>query len=173
MWMALIPLLLLGLCGRPHFRATSRSSRRSSQVSVHPRDAALRDIALADLRPRCESAVKSGARLQMAYAWFPDRGTLPEIRYLLHCGADQPLQIWRCRPSFANHTESRNDRAASVLVRERDDRFMWAAIRGPSATLPTGAPTRRDSADGAAAADAAGTLTYTPLPCTLPEISGQ
>ena len=58
----------------------------------------LEDVATIDLRARCTAAVNSGARFQMAYAWYPDRGRVPEIRYLVHCGGDRPLEIWRCQP---------------------------------------------------------------------------
>lgn len=132
----------------------------------------LEDIALEDLRPRCESAVKSGARLQMAYAWFPDRGTLPEIRYLVHRGADQPLQIWRCRPG--SQTVPSLSTIAPLLSwyeREMIDlcgvRFEGHPQPYPLALLPGAtAPISPLRPDATAA------LSYTPVPYTLPEIAG-
>jgi formate hydrogenlyase subunit 5 len=58
----------------------------------------LEAVARADLRHRCKSAVDAGARMQMAYAWFPDGPQDPEVRYVVHAGTREPLQVWRCRP---------------------------------------------------------------------------
>ena len=59
----------------------------------------LSDVDPDELGVRCQSALASGARLQMAYAWFPDRFSgAPEVRYLLHWGGRRALQLWRCRP---------------------------------------------------------------------------
>ncbi|MGH8219151.1 MAG: NADH-quinone oxidoreductase subunit C [Steroidobacteraceae bacterium] len=57
------------------------------------------DVASADLPAQCRSALDAGARMQMAYAWFPGESSVPEVRYLLHWGGERPLQLWRCRPA--------------------------------------------------------------------------
>jgi formate hydrogenlyase subunit 5 len=125
-----------------------------------------------DLRSRCEAAVKSGARLQMAYAWFPRRATEPEIRYLLHYGADRPLEIWCCRPgSQAVPSLARIAPLLSWYEREMIDlcgiRFEDHPEPEPLALLPGArAPIPPLRPDASAA------LTYTPLPYTLPEIAG-
>jgi Ni,Fe-hydrogenase III large subunit len=132
----------------------------------------LEDIALADLRRRCEAAVQSGARMQMAYAWFPDRGTLPEIRYLVHVGAGQPMQIWRCRPG-AQIVPSLSNIAPLLSWYEREMmdlcgvRFEGHPQPEPLALLPGAtAPTPPLRPDATAA------LSYTPERSMLPEITG-
>ena len=50
-----------------------------------------------ELPEACARALTEGARMQMAYAWWPDRHTL-ELRYLLSRGQHLPFEIWRCRP---------------------------------------------------------------------------
>jgi Ni,Fe-hydrogenase III large subunit/Ni,Fe-hydrogenase III component G len=44
----------------------------------------------------CEDLMKSGARLQMAYAWFPKPGEAPEVIYLADKAPHQPFEILRC-----------------------------------------------------------------------------
>jgi formate hydrogenlyase subunit 5 len=132
----------------------------------------LEDVAPADLESHCKRAVHSGARLQMAYAWFPERGTLPEIRYLVHRGADRPLQIWRCRPgsqvvpslSPIAPLLSWYEREMSDLcgVHFKDQPQPYPLALQPGATAPT--PPLQPGADAV--------LTYTPMPYTLPEITG-
>jgi len=39
-----------------------------------------------DLLRRCKAAVDAGARMQMAYAWFPGAPEDPEVRYIVHAG---------------------------------------------------------------------------------------
>ncbi len=55
-------------------------------------------IAPSELKARCESAVRAGHRMQMAYGWFPSGGPEAEIRYVIHAGTNEPLQVWVCRP---------------------------------------------------------------------------
>jgi Ni,Fe-hydrogenase III large subunit len=108
----------------------------------------------------------------MAYAWFPDRDTVPELRYLLHCGADQPLQIWRCRPgsqivpslSPIAPLLSWYEREMIDLcgVRFKDNPQPYPLALQPGATAPV--PPLRP--------DATAALSYTALPYTLPEITG-
>jgi formate hydrogenlyase subunit 5 len=45
----------------------------------------------------CEDLTKAGARLQMAYAWFPRPGEAPEVIYLADKAPHQPFEILRCR----------------------------------------------------------------------------
>jgi len=132
----------------------------------------LEDVALTDLRRRCESAVHGGARMQMAYAWFPERGTLPEIRYLLHWGAHHPLQIWRTRPGGGN-VPSLSAIAPLLSWYEREmvdlcgvgfddppQPQALALLPGASADKPPLRP------------DAAAALRYSPEPSSLPQITG-
>jgi len=58
----------------------------------------LTDVEPGELRAACQNALATGARMQMAYAWFPDRSSQPEVRYLLHWRGRHPLQLWRTRP---------------------------------------------------------------------------
>lgn len=44
----------------------------------------------------CEELIHAGARLQMAYAWFPHPGDAPEVLYLADKGPQQPFEILRC-----------------------------------------------------------------------------
>jgi Ni,Fe-hydrogenase III large subunit len=44
----------------------------------------------------CERLVKEGARLQMAYAWFPEPGGPAEIVYLADRGPLEPFSVLRC-----------------------------------------------------------------------------
>jgi len=44
----------------------------------------------------CEDLMKAGARLQMAYAWFPRKGQPPEVIYLADKAPHQPFEILRC-----------------------------------------------------------------------------
>jgi formate hydrogenlyase subunit 5 len=51
----------------------------------------------------CEQLVEAGARLQMAYAWFPKLGEPAEVLYLADKGAHEPFALLRCR--LANETQ--------------------------------------------------------------------
>jgi len=44
----------------------------------------------------CEDLMRAGARLQMAYAWFPRPGQPPEVIYLADKAPHQPFEILRC-----------------------------------------------------------------------------
>jgi Ni,Fe-hydrogenase III large subunit len=50
-----------------------------------------------ELPEACARALAEGARMQMAYGWWPERHAL-ELRYLLSRGQHFPFEIWRCRP---------------------------------------------------------------------------
>jgi Ni,Fe-hydrogenase III large subunit len=130
------------------------------------------DIALSDLKPRCEQAILDAARLQMAYAWFPERGVQPELRYLLHYGADQPLRIWRCRPGsqevpslapiapLLSWYEREMSDLCGVRFKDHPELYPLVLQPGASAARPPLQP------------GALEVLTYTPTPYTLPEITG-
>jgi formate hydrogenlyase subunit 5 len=133
----------------------------------------LEDVATIDLRARCTAAVNSGARFQMAYAWYPDRGRVPEIRYLVHCGGDRPLEIWRCQPG-SQSVPSLAPIAPLLSWYEREMidlcgiRFDGHPQPDPLALLPGAwapVPPLRP--------DASQVLTYRPLPYTLPEIAAR
>jgi Ni,Fe-hydrogenase III large subunit len=108
----------------------------------------------------------------MAYAWFPDRGTLPEIRYLVHRGADQPLQIWRCQPGsrtvpslsaiapLLSWYEREMIDLCGVRFEEHPQPYPLALLPGATAPRPPLRP------------DATAVLNYSPVPYTLPEIAG-
>ena len=45
----------------------------------------------------CEELMGAGARLQMAYAWFPEMGEPAEVLYLANKAAHEPFALLRCR----------------------------------------------------------------------------
>ncbi|HTW44638.1 MAG TPA: NADH-quinone oxidoreductase subunit C [Acidobacteriaceae bacterium] len=53
----------------------------------------------AEIAEACRQLTDQGARLQMAYAWFPERGESPEVLYLADQGPGKPFPLLRCRPS--------------------------------------------------------------------------
>lgn len=59
----------------------------------------MRDIAPPDLATACRELLTAGGRMQMAYAWFPDSGGKPEVRYLASEAAGKPFARWRVRPA--------------------------------------------------------------------------
>jgi len=78
------------------------------------RDSLMRDVPVWDLEPRCRAAIAEGARVQFAYAWFPEKtnempaeagasaappgARVPELRYIIHPAPDHAPEIWRCQP---------------------------------------------------------------------------
>lgn len=52
----------------------------------------------------CQKLVQEGARLQMAYAWFPKPGEPAEILYLADRGPREPFPLLRCRLTNATQT---------------------------------------------------------------------
>ncbi|HVW70674.1 MAG TPA: nickel-dependent hydrogenase large subunit [Steroidobacteraceae bacterium] len=130
----------------------------------------LEDIAVADLRARCTTAVASGQRMQMAYAWFPE-ATAPELRYVVHSGTD-PLAVWRCRPG-SRPVPSLATIAPLLSWYEREITdlcglsFEGAPDPAPLVLLP-GAEFKTPPLRPGVAPP----VTYTPMPPTLPEVSG-
>lgn len=49
----------------------------------------------------CRQLAEEGARLQMAYAWFPEPGASPEVLYLADRKPHEPFALLRCRLSSA------------------------------------------------------------------------
>lgn len=45
----------------------------------------------------CENVHKHGDRMQMAYAWHPDRDKNQEVLYFATMGSKKPFHLWRCR----------------------------------------------------------------------------
>jgi Ni,Fe-hydrogenase III large subunit len=56
-----------------------------------------RIIEPSELVPACERLAEEGARLQMAYAWFPEPGGPPEVLYLADRGPHKAFPLLRCR----------------------------------------------------------------------------
>lgn len=52
-----------------------------------------------EVQQACQHLVEKGARLQMAYAWFPESGGHPEVLYLADQGPHQPFSLLRCHLS--------------------------------------------------------------------------
>jgi Ni,Fe-hydrogenase III large subunit len=50
---------------------------------------------------RCHQLTQTGARMQMAYAWFPQPDEPPEVLYLADQGPGKPFSLLRCRTSSA------------------------------------------------------------------------
>jgi formate hydrogenlyase subunit 5 len=53
----------------------------------------------ADVPQACQELVDAGARLQMAYAWFPEPRAPAEVLYLADKKPHEPFQLLRCRLS--------------------------------------------------------------------------
>jgi len=133
----------------------------------------LRDVDVEDLRARCRDTIGAGGRLQMAYAWYPAGSRdAPEVRYVVHSGA-APLQIWRCRP----RTPSLPSLAGiapllSWYEREITDlcglHFEGAPQPEPLVLLPGAQLSAPPLEPGTEAV-----MRYTPMPPTMPEVSGR
>jgi len=83
-----------------------------------------------------QAAVDAGARMQMAYAWFPGAPEDPEVRYIVHAGTREALQVWRCRPG--RETLPSLAAVAPLLswYERRDGRPLWPAICGSASARP-------------------------------------
>ena len=51
----------------------------------------------AEVPQACQQLASGGARMQMAYAWFPQPGEPPEVLYLADRGPHEPFPSLRCR----------------------------------------------------------------------------
>lgn len=50
----------------------------------------------------CQQLIQKGARLQMAYAWFPEPDGPPEVLYLADNAPHEPFPLLRCRLSVSS-----------------------------------------------------------------------
>ena len=159
-------------------------------LSEQPRaqNTPIRDVPAGDLDRRCRAAVTAGARVQFAYAWFPEsvgeapaqpdaseelpERRVPELRYVIHAVAGHAPEIWRCRPG-----ELRPPSLAAIapLVswyeREITDlcglSFENQPQPEPLVLLPGARAARPPLQSGAAPP-----LIYTPEPLSLPGLAG-
>jgi formate hydrogenlyase subunit 5 len=135
--------------------------------------AAVESVPLTDLQRRCRAAVDAGARMQFAYAWYPESPEDPELRYVLHPGPGQAPHIWRCRsgnespPSLAAIAPllSWYEREITDLCRIR---FQDHPQPEPLVLLPGARIERPPLLPGPAQR-----VSYTPEPSGLPEILGR
>lgn len=51
-----------------------------------------------ELIATCETLLRNGGSMQMAYAWFPEPNGLPEVLYLAMTKAPATFVLWRCYP---------------------------------------------------------------------------
>jgi formate hydrogenlyase subunit 5 len=56
-----------------------------------------RVVGPSEIPSACEQLAAEGARLQMAYAWFPEPGEPPEVLYLADKKPHDPFPLLRCR----------------------------------------------------------------------------
>ncbi len=151
------------------------------------RETLVRDVPASDLERRCRAAVTAGARVQFAYAWFPEgvgelpaeagaseppAAPVPELRYVVHTTAGHGPEIWRCRP------ENRRPPSLAAIAplvswyeREITDlcglAFEDQPQPEPLVLLPGAHATRPPLQPGIAPP-----LVYTPQPHSLPELAG-
>lgn len=132
----------------------------------------LEEVAVADLERRCADAIGAGERPQMLYAWFPEHAAeMPELRYLIHRGT-QPMRIWRCHPG----PEGTPSLAAIVPLlswyeREVTDLCGLHFRNPPESRSLVWLPGAHVSVPPLLTGSRA-TVSYTPAPPQLPEISG-
>jgi len=144
----------------------------------------IREVNVRELERCCRAAVTAGARVQFAYAWFPNHaadssasssgldGGTAELRYIVHTAAGELPEIWRCRPG-AHHPPSLAPIAPllSWYEREMTDlcglQFEGQPQPEPLVLLPGAQASRPPLKPGPVAP-----LTYSPQPCTFPEVSG-
>ncbi len=151
---------------------TGKDPALSAQPPL-PKGTQILDVAVSDLERRCRAAVNAGARVQFAYAWFPDgTGDTAELRYVIHAAAGHVPEVWRCRPG-----ELRPPSLAAIapLVswyeREITDlcgvAFEDQPQPEPLVLLPGARAARPPLQPGIAPP-----LAYTPEPYSLPELAG-
>jgi formate hydrogenlyase subunit 5 len=153
------------------------------------RDTQIRDVPVWDLERRCRTAVAAGARVQFAYAWFPESGSevptegdaskgpstarVPELRYVVHAAAGHLPEIWRCQPG-ALRPPSLAAIAPLVSWYEREITdlcglsFEDQPQPEPLVLLPGAHAARPPLQPGIAPP-----LDYTPAPQSLPELAGR
>jgi Ni,Fe-hydrogenase III large subunit len=133
----------------------------------------IEDATADDLEARCLALVRGSGRVQMAYGWFPDRGTAIEIRYLVYPHVGRPFHIWRCRPE-ARRLPSLAPIAPLLSWYEREIADLCGVefvghpqpeplVLQPGAVV-SAPPLQPDSN---------AVLAYTPMPLTLPEMAGR
>jgi formate hydrogenlyase subunit 5 len=88
------------------------------------------DFQAEELPHLVREALAAGARMQMAYAWWPDHRTL-ELRYLLRRSPQAPFTIWRCRPDRTVHSVAELCPLMSWYEREIADLFGLAFVGQP------------------------------------------
>jgi Ni,Fe-hydrogenase III large subunit len=130
------------------------------------------DVALPDLQRRCRAAVDAGARMQFAYAWYPQGHDDPELRYVLHPTPGQPPLVWRCSPGVISPPSlAAIAPLLSWYEREITDLcgipFRDHPQPGPLVLLPGAKIGRPPLLPGSALP-----VSYIAEPYTLPEISG-
>lgn len=151
-------------------------------------DTPVRDVPAWDLERRCRSAVAAGARVQFAYAWFPDaeseartersgsrhaaEAPIPELRYVIHVSPGHVPEIWRCRPE-ALRPPSLAAIAPLISWYEREITDLCGIVfedqpqPEPLVLLPGAQAERPPLLPGPARP-----LIYTPKPHGLPELAG-
>jgi len=67
-------------------RASARGMKGAVEHTVWPHS----------IPQACDDLMRAGARVQMAYAWFPRPGHPPEVIYLADKAPHQPFEILRC-----------------------------------------------------------------------------
>ena len=73
----------------------------------------------------CEELIQAGARLQMAYAWFPRPGEAPEVLYLADRGPHQRFELLRCTlPADSRELPSMTPRIPLLGWYEREIREL-------------------------------------------------
>ena len=150
-------------------------------------DTLVRDVPAWDLERRCRAAVTAGARVQFAYAWFPESlgelpaqtdasepsvARVPELRYVVHTAAGHGPEIWRCQPG-AHRPPSLAAIAPLVSWYEREITDLCGLCfedqpqPEPLVLLPGAHAARPPLQPGIAPP-----LVYTPEPHRLPELAG-
>jgi formate hydrogenlyase subunit 5 len=149
-------------------------------------DTTVREVPAWDLERRCRAAVDAGARVQFAYAWFPQsvegpatadgtevsQAEVPELRYVIHAAAGHAPEIWRCRPG-ALRPPSLAAIAPLVSWYEREITDLCGLAfedqpqPEPLVLLPGARAARAPLRPGVAPP-----LVYTPQPYSLPELAG-
>ena len=153
MWLALLPLLVLGLWWPQAIwnyfdvdraRAVAGGAMTGRTEQRHERASRSCRSTPDELPQRCGDLLQRGGRMQMAYAWYPRPGGI-ELRYRRQPRAEANdffmLALRAARPG----AEPRGDLPAARLVRARDHRPVRGRVRRPSRAQPPGAARRARS----------------------------